>query len=118
MVPNSSQSAVACGNLALVSVVMTTLAFGFHDYYRHANIDIPAATLNVIRLAEICHVYWLPLFCVIMIVDAAIMFFLTSWPRSKRWPLSAFSQLFVFASLVLVAYVAVWLGNPIIWEVP
>ena len=104
--------------LLLVFNVLQVLAFGFEDYYRHANIEIPASTLNVVRLAELCAKFSIPLFCVAMAADVTLMVTLTSWKRSRRWPLSAFSQFFVFIALVFVAYVAVWLGNPIFWAVP
>ena len=102
----------------LVFQVLTTLAFGSSDYCRHANIEIPATTLNVIILAERCFKFSIPIFCLVMMADAALMVTLTSWNRSRRWPLSAFSQIFMFVALVFVAYAAVWLGNPIFWAVP
>ena len=104
--------------LLLVFNVLPALAFGFDDYYRHANIEIPATTRNVITLAERCFKFSIPVFCAIMIADVVLMVILTSWKRSRRWPLSAFSQIFIFVALVFVLYVAVWLGNPIFWTVP
>ena len=104
--------------LLLLFNVLTTLAFGSFDYCRHANIEIPAKTLNIIRFAERCFKFSLPIFCVVMIADVAFMVMLTSWKRSIRWPLSAFSQIFMFVALVFALYVAIWLGNPIFWAVP
>ena len=103
--------------LLLVFIVLTTLAAGFLDYYRHAGIEIPAATENIIWLSECCMLFAVPIFCGMMVVDFVFMLILTSWNRSKRWPLSAFSQVFVFAALAFVVYAAIWLGNPIIWAV-
>ena len=104
--------------LLLLFNVLTTLAFGSFDYCRHANIEIPAKTLNIIQLAERCFKFSVPIFCVVMIADVVFMFMLTSWKRSKRWPLSVFSQIFMFVALVFALYVAIWLGNPIFWAVP
>ena len=104
--------------LLLLFNVLTTLAFGSFDYYRHANIEIPATTLNIIHLAERCFKFSVPIFCVVMIADVVFMFMLTSWKRSKRLPLSVFSQIFMFVALVFALYVAIWLGHPIFWAVP
>ena len=104
--------------LLLVSVVLCSLVPGLQEYYRHANLEIPAATLSVIQLSDRLVKFWLPVFCLIMISDFLLMFVLTSLKPSRRWPLSAYSQIFVFCALVLAVYVAAWSANPIIWSVP
>jgi len=116
-IPIAVQLLLHSATLMLLSVVFCQLAGGFSEYYRHANIEIPEATSGIIRISDICVTFFGPIFFTVMIVDFAMMLLLTSW-RSKRWLLSAYSQMFVFFALLVVVYAANWLGNPVIWTVP
>ena len=102
-------------SLMLVSVVLCNVAPGVQEYYRQANIEIPEATLNIAWLSDRVIVYWLPIFFAIMVADFLFMFVLTSLKFSKHWPLSAYSQIFVFLLLLFAVYVTGWLAYPINW---
>ena len=116
-IPIAAQLVLHSVTLMLLSAVFCQLASGFSDYYRYANIEIPEATSGILRISDICVGFHLPIFFAIMFVDFAFMLMLTSF-QSKRWLLSAYSQLFVFFALLVVVYAANWLGNPVIWTVP
>ena len=102
----------------LVFVVLCNMAAGMADYYQHANIEIPDATYKVIRLSEYCIRFFLPIFVAVMLADLVFMVVWTSGRHSRHWPLSIYSQLFVFFALLIVVYSSIWLCNPIIWLVP
>jgi len=104
--------------LMLLFVVLCSLAPGIMQYYQHAKIDVPDATFNVMWLSDRCCKFYVPIFCLVMVADCAVMFALSSLKQTRRWPLSAYSQLFVFSAMFVAVYAAIWLGNPIIWQVP
>ena len=104
--------------LMLLFAVLCKFAPGISQYYQHANIQIPSATHNVVWLSDVCCVYFAPIFCLLMFGDFVVMFVLSTLKCTRRWPLSAYSQMFVLSAMFVAVYAAVWLGNPIAWLVP
>ena len=101
----------------MVMAILTKLVPGLYLYCQQEGIALPDQARTVVYLSDLVCVYMLPIFFVVMIADWSLMMLMTRLPRIRDWPLSVYSQFFVVAAMMLIAYSAIWISNPIAWAV-
>lgn len=100
--------------LLLLAVELRFIVPKFAAFFKQANVELPAVTLQVIQLSCIFANYWYAAIIVGMAADAAVVQQLGMPPSKSGWRLAVYSHLWLLGVIGLMFWVSITLCVPVL----
>lgn len=99
--------------LLLLVVQSRLIVPKYAAFFEQANVELPAVTLQVMRLSRIFADYWHLAIILGMAADAAVVQHLGMPPSKSSWGLALYSHLWLLGVIALMFWVSITLCVPV-----